>query len=122
MDGMPGTPVVARFYRGVRRGAFGPKTVQETVSTPAADAGGDWHVLLLPGVADVAMSARKPDFMGSDIIGGGRASCLDYPTNGDSVDVDALAGAEFRARLVTAINEKAAIVAAEFEKTNAQTA
>lgn len=122
MDGMPDTPVVARFHRGIRQGTFGPRIVEETVRTPAAGTSAGWYALLLPGVTDVAMSAIKPDILGPDIIGGGIASCLDYPTSGDSVDVDALTGVEFRTRLLAAINEKAAIVAAEFEKTNTKTA
>jgi hypothetical protein len=114
----PDTPIVARFFRGIQQDAYGPQVAEETTSTPAAKAG--WFVLLLPGCTDVALSAQKPGFGGHDIIGGGPASCLAYPTTDDGgVDVEALAGAEFRARLVAAINEKATVVAAEFEKVNA---
>jgi hypothetical protein len=110
MADRPDLPIVARFYRGLERGPFGPVINEDFVETPAADSG--WFVMLIPGHSDVAMSAQEPDFLGPRIIGGGVADCLSYPQTGDEVDLEALAGETFRARLLAAIDEKVAVIAA----------
>jgi hypothetical protein len=106
----PDLPIKARFFRGLKRGRSGPVITEDEMETPAADDG--WFVLLLPGCAEVAISAQEPTFMGPDIIGRGVADCVRYPHFADKVDMEALAGDAFRAELVAAIDEKAAVITA----------
>jgi hypothetical protein len=104
-------PIRVRFYRGLERGTYGPRVVEEVVQTPAAEDG--WFVLLIPGHSDVAISAQKPSMFGADIIGGGVAGCLSYPKDAEGEpDLEALAGLEFGRKLLAAIDEKIAVIEA----------
>lgn len=110
----PEQPIVAEFYRGLSRNAYGhPQVDHEYAETPAAADNG-WYVLVIPGHSDAAISAQKPDFLGHSIVGGGVADTFQYPHTGSGdVDVEALAGDVFQAQLAKVVGEKVAAIAAE---------
>lgn len=111
---MDGKPVKVEFFRGFKQGPFGPVGQYQTVKSGKVVGR---HVLLLPGGADLAISAQEPDFLGYTIIGGGIADVVLYPRTADGdVDVAALIGEAFRVELVAAIEAKLAIVRAADER------
>lgn len=110
MDTMADKPIRAEFYRGLDITGRYPKVLHEIVKTPGRPAAG--FVLILPGGSSAAISAQVPDFLGPRIVG--KATVVEYPRiDGEDVDVTALAGDEFRARLVGVIEDRLAAVAAE---------
>jgi hypothetical protein len=113
MDEHPDLPVAAEFYRGLSRNTHGyPQVNKEYAETPAAADG--WHVLILPGHSDMAVSAQKPSFFGYNIIGDGVADRVRYPRTGDNeVDVDALAGHVFQRQLADVVGVLVDVIAAE---------
>lgn len=112
----PDWPIVAEFYRGLSRGIGGlPQINHEYAETPARGWQG-MFVMVIPGCSDVAISARKPDFLGHSIIGGGVATCLSYPHSGDDVDLDALAGDDFQRQLAEVVREKVTVIEVERTK------
>jgi len=106
----PEKPIAAEFYRGVERGPHGPKVCHEYDETHATEAG--WFVLLIPGHSDVAISAQRPGFLGPEMIGDKPADCLAYSQVDGEVDVEVLAGTDFRQQLLAAIDEKIAVIEA----------
>ncbi len=101
-------PIRAAFYRGINKGNVWNPINEETVQTSPAEAG--WFVYLKPGHSEVCISAQEPTMLGPDIIGRGLADRLDYPSVGNEVDLDALAGDAFRDVLLNAIREKVALI------------
>lgn len=111
MRTFPEKPIRASFYRGIGHAPDYTYVKNETVETPAAADG--WFVFLSPGDLDVAISAQEPTPLGPDTVGRVVADCLVYPrVSDDEVDVEALAGMDFRYRLVDAIDEKIAVIKA----------
>lgn len=96
----PDLPIVAEFYRG-----WGND--REVVYT---DRAGSYFVLVLPNSLYTAVSAQGPTPLGTNIIG--RAVSVDYPRQGERVDLEALAGSRFHVELLAAIREKVAVAEA----------
>lgn len=99
----PDWPMHAEFYRGLDPDSRLPRNLFEYLDTPTREA--EWFVRLLPGCAEIAVSAAgEYDMCGSELIG--TATVVDYPRNDGDVDLEALNGPEFRARLVAVVEDK----------------
>ncbi|RKR92642.1 hypothetical protein BDK92_7084 [Micromonospora pisi] len=102
-------PILAELYRGLDPNSRTPRIRNEHVRTPAWTPG--WHIKILPGFADAAISAWGLRSGYLDLLGDGPARCVAYPITGTGpVDLDALRGPEFRAELIAVIRAKAAEV------------
>lgn len=106
METHPEWPIRAEFYRGLDPDSRTPRVMHEIVENERHVDGR--RVLILPGAREVAISAQERDILGYDIIGGGRATVLNYPRSGGDVDLDALRGDTFRAELVAVVEAKLA--------------
>lgn len=105
----PDWPMHAEFYRGLNPDSTVPEVMHEHLHSRILGKakGGVWHVLLLPGCRDVAVSVQEPTVAGPRIYG--KADIVTYPRTADGdVDLDALADPGFRRWLVVAIEAKLA--------------
>lgn len=104
----PEWPVRAEFYRGLDPNSRTPRVMHDVATSDAYD--GTWFVMILPGAGEYAISAQEPSVLGPAPMR--IADCLAYPRQGGEVDVDALAGVEFRAELAREIEAKLAEIEA----------
>ncbi len=109
-DEHPDWPMHAEFYRGLDPDSDTPRTMYDHLYSAiyARSRGGVWHVLAHPGCREVCVSLQEPTALGPMTHGGAAAvDIVQYPRTPDGdVDLDALAGPDFRARLVESLRAK----------------
>lgn len=100
-------PLQGEFFRGLGDGKR-PEVRHEHVTTDAF--GGTRWVRLAPHATEIAVLAMTYDFLGPEMIGAYRD--VKYPTVGGDVDLEALAGDEFKAAVIALVEQRIAEIGA----------